>query len=552
MALVAVLALPAFAYAAGTFSGEYPANGATVATPAVIAVDLVGAPALRANTAKISINGTAYNALVTQASAGLGHWTSTAVLQPNGSYKITWAWVGGAGANATIYVYPPASALGNGAKAITLTVTDVANVVHTDAWAFTVALPVVTPPTPPAAANQTCRSSNCHGTTWDTAVEMGPNCTACHTGAFAPHDFAEKASGHNTTLFGVKGAKTKFDGSQGVTLEWESEFASATLNSTYATNLGVTSVTTGQIGVLKTQWDFPTSYVFWEANDTDAPASAIKALTKDSVVTCEDCHTGLAAAGPQGAAAMNTGLDPNYPGDYSYAQLTKWVTCNPQFPTTSPQYTGSPAISASGISMFPGAATHANITSTSVNATGSIAGWLSSTQTGLSARTDGTKGATAVICAKCHDLEDINSAGAASGDNTAHNSHHQDNLDGSPQCVNCHVGVPHGWTRPRLLVNTDVDKAPMFDPEALGTTRTTSTGSTNVGNTIKGFGLGQGTAFGSGFNRQGMQSLSGFDQHLVITGQTNGTNGMTNWTESSCQACADHAGEDGVRMVEGE
>ncbi len=95
------------------------------------------------------------------------------------------------------------------------------------------------------------------------------------------------------------------------------------------------------------------------------------------------------------------------------------------------------------------------------------------------ARTSGSSGSTAVICAKCHDLEDevpvdpANPTGRKTvvGSNTAHNSHHQDTTDGSAQCVACHIGVPHGWKRPRLLVNTDVDVAPYLDPESGGVYR---------------------------------------------------------------------------------
>ena len=166
-------------------------------------------------------------------------------------------------------------------------------------------------------------------------------------------------------------------------------------------------------------------------------------------------------------------MDSNYPGDYSYAELTKYVTANLAWPTTNSNY--NTPLSVSGIAMFPGAATHSDITSAAVNVVPAGA------SSALANRTDGTTGATAVICAKCHKLENfISSANggvnAVEGANTAHDSHHQDQLDGSPQCVNCHVGIPHGWKRPRLLVNTDVDTAPILDAQHLGTTRTTSTG----------------------------------------------------------------------------
>jgi len=285
--------------------------------------------------------------------------------------------------------------------------------------------------------------------------------------------------------------------------------------------------------------------VFWSANDAAAPPTAIKALTKDSVVTCQDCHTGLNATGPHGAA-QNWGIDPNYPGDYSYAELTKWIVTNPAGIKVRSVLTTFAIDAATGLATD---ATHLTPTVTPYYSGGSA------TSNGPSSH--------AVICAKCHDLENlasgttagttalpywdpigkvatttvtpfINTAAVGAG-NTAHASHHQDQVDGSPQCVNCHVAVPHGWNAPRLLVDSDVDAAPYLSPDMLGTTRATSTGEKNTGDT-------RGLYGHPGFNGQGMQSLSAVDNHTL-------TNGAAIWTEASCQACGDHAGEDGIRIV---
>ena len=562
--LVALFALSSVAYAA-SWANQYPV-GTVAGQPPFVSAQLFGATGT-ISSATLAIDGGAATKATVDQGVGQGFWTQGTQLV-GGVYVIKWTYTAGTPGlgSATIAGYPSTLSTGTPHTAV-LTATGADAATYTTSFVFTLTDQVTVPPVipPSAATTQTCRSSNCHGTTFDNDVAMGPVCTDCHIGGFGPHEFSSdnQATGHNTTLLGTFGAKTWFDGTQGVTLQYESEIASASLNATWlvggqgpvyapltGNHLGapISSITTGQVGTLTTQWAFPTSNAFWDPADPEAPSTAIKGLTSASVVTCEDCHTGLAPAGPQGAAATNSGLDPNYPGDYSYAELTKWSTCNTQYSVTQPEYTNSPAISGSGISMFPGAATHSNITSTSIVATvGLIPTTLPANVTGLSARTDGTKGATAVICAKCHDLEDLNASNTVSGDNTAHNSHHQDQLDGSAQCVNCHLGLPHAWKRPRLLVNTDVDVAPILDPQHLGTTRTTSTGD-NVGNTIKGFGLGQGTAFGSGFNGQGMQSLSAVDNHTLVT--SGGTLGMTNWTEASCQACGDHAGEDGIRIKE--
>jgi len=402
-------------------------------------------------------------------------------------------------------------------------------------------------------------------------------CKGCHNGAHAPHGFVNgvsrgegwvAASGHTTANFGAIGAKTKSDGTQGITLMWESEFTSATPNAAYSTALGVTSATTGTTGAVKTNWEFPTVNTFWSTTDTVAPATAIKGLTKTSVVACQDCHNGLNAAGPHGAA-QNWGTDPDYPGDYSYAMLTKWVVTNP-----------SGIRVASTLDTISVSATSGLITSDVQHP--ALVGTVPA-YSGGSATSNGPT-SRAVICAKCHDLEKGNSGTTfgtvqlpyigngllgttqdaqtttntglintswVGASNTAHASHHQDigtmNVDGSPQCVNCHIAIPHGWKMPRLLVDTDVDEAPYVSANTLGTTRTNSTGEQNTGVGAAGppdtIGLPNPAGVAHpGFNGQGMQSLSAVDQHALV-------NGAAIWAEPTCQACGDHSGEDGVRIV---
>lgn len=424
--------------------------------------------------------------------------------------------------------------------------------------------------------------ANCHKSTdarvMAAIVADNTACYACHAGTGSNPNLNSKfhgteftatsnASGHNVAGNLINGfaigAKTRFDGSQGVVLKWEA--TESTTLAGFADGRNGTYVE-GQIATMTTAWDFPTVNTFWAADTTQAPPSATVGLTKDSVVTCSGtngCHdaaAGIQASGPHGST-QTWALDPNYPGDYSYAELTKYVTANLAFPVTNAAY--NTPLSTSGIAMFPGAATHADITSSSVNSTvGLPAG-----TTALGNRTDGTRGATAVICAKCHDLENyypggVDGTGAlptVEGGNTAHDSHHQDQLDGSAQCVNCHVGIPHGWKMPRLLVDTDVDSAPYRDPQQIGTTRTTSTGN-NTGNTIK---LTSGN--GQGFNGQGMQALSGVNDHTL--GGPGGTQpygtgdglptaalnlghvGMAYWSEPQCQACGDHTGETPAQII---
>lgn len=59
-----------------------------------------------------------------------------------------------------------------------------------------------------------------------------------------------------------------------------------------------------------------------------------------------------------------------------------------------------------------------------------------------------------VICAKCHDL---NGTGSTFSNKVHDTGDHHDSRDGL--CINCHVQVPHGWGRPRLLGYT-TDAAP--------------------------------------------------------------------------------------------
>ncbi|MBN2840320.1 MAG: hypothetical protein JXP37_05115, partial [Coriobacteriia bacterium] len=71
---------------------------------------------------------------------------------------------------------------------------------------------------------------------------------------------------------------------------------------------------------------------------------------------------------------------------------------------------------------------------------------------------DGTA-ATTVICAKCHDLYEVKS-GEGNSSNTAHNKNAHFVTHKDPKyCVNCHIAIPHGWLRPRLLGYAD-DPAP--------------------------------------------------------------------------------------------
>ncbi len=251
------------------------------------------------------------------------------------------------------------------------------------------------------------------------------------------------------------GMRSRFDGSQGSTL--------------VDTN-GDTVVTT---------WGVPTVDVFWGSNDASAPASAMKGLTPNSMIHCEDCHTGsdvAGAAGPHGSSVQWI-IDPNYPGRYEQGVLS---------------HSGLAVKTASGI-----------MTRKSVAAT----------TTATTDLADGTTGAYAMICAKCHDLYNVGT-GLTGTSNRAHGSHHYDRVDGSADCISCHVAIPHGWKRPRLLLDSSVDVAPYKSPEIRGRI---------VSGQFVGIGMGP---------------ISAGDDHSLDA------SGSVPWTEAKCIACGDeHEGE---------
>ncbi|MDH4140562.1 MAG: discoidin domain-containing protein, partial [Coriobacteriia bacterium] len=122
-----------------------------------------------------------------------------------------------------------------------------------------------------------------------------------------------------------------------------------------------------------------------------ASATFKSGWTYDSMVTCENCHTYSGATGPHGAA-MKVNVDPAYPRPYSQAFLYE----------------------------------------------------------------DGRNGGFTqdTICAKCHVLASSGNFG-----NYVHDKHARtESSDSRPStgrqgngCTTCHVGIPHGWGRPRLI-----------------------------------------------------------------------------------------------------
>ena len=329
-------------------------------------------------------------------------------------------------------------------------------------------------------ANAEFGGCGCHTASFLTArmaAFMAPGatpaeCVSCHAGTHAAHAFGDSISGHSTTTYGKKGVYTKFDGSQGVTLK-DSEGDTVT-----------------------TDWDFPSVNVFWAATDTAAPATAIKGLTKDSVVSCQDCHVGLnTVAGPHGAAEQ-FGIDPNYDYPFKYAIVggpagavsatdgSLNYTAPGQTPKPGRFAAATPTTSTAGIP-----ASASGIKARIAANLGTVAAPIKSVNPadlmitnyenypdykGAEYIADATSGQYAVICAKCHDLYNWTSKptttsvdqgwGNAGPDNyegmhgahaggTSRNGNDVGRIDGRSDCVNCHVAVPHAWRQPRLLVN---------------------------------------------------------------------------------------------------
>jgi hypothetical protein len=364
----------------------------------------------------------------------------------------------------------------------------------------------------------------CHtGSLFNLSSTMAPllaagqaECLDCHKDPHAPHAFNMKASGHNTLTFGTVGAYTKWDGSEGVVVK-------------DSTNTTITQ-----------EWPLPTSDVFWSQVDytkssptTDAaPATANTTVGWDSVITCEDCHTGLNAlevAGPHGAnVAANFGLDPNYPDDWTTAELTSFdptgmrsiVTTmgspNPYYPKLATNVTdGSLAtVDASGniiatatagqnmVLMGKGFAIAAIGPSSPASQTSFYTKYVAGTNDASATASNGYSSgdiAGKFICQKCHKLvnpyqgipgADGNGRGGRNNNlnyigfgNEIHMEHHGNQSLGQANCISCHIAVPHGWKRPRLLVYSS-DPAPYVVPQLPKTATVVANGVTytNGGN----------------------------------------------------------------------
>ncbi len=330
----------------------------------------------------------------------------------------------------------------------------------------------------------------CHTTSY-LRGEMTPllaagtaECADCHNGrTYAPHAFGSKtgpvASGHNAQGFPTIGAKTLWNGTEGVVVKSSAE------------------------ETITQEWPLPTSGVFWSdskglalngtvdgsysLNPTDAPAAALagKGLTPSmirtdvgwgSVVRCQDCHTNLdSSMGPQGANVGAVGLDPNFPDDWTRAEITSFDPTGMRSIETT-RGTANPYYSKYGsyVNMGPDNITTETVAGVPASvATVLPGGFYKATANPSNGYSAGVKTGR-FICQKCHKLTNSfqglgiegNGRGFRSNNmnymgfsNEAHMEHHADMVTGQANCVSCHIAIPHGWKRPRLLVY-ESDPAP--------------------------------------------------------------------------------------------
>jgi hypothetical protein len=332
-------------------------------------------------------------------------------------------------------------------------------------------------------------------------VAGATQCSSCHE----PHGFSLSvkpwdpegtwvaAGGHNTPLFDVNGGTSEF-GEAGVVIK---------------SDKGTT---------IEQEWPLPTASVFWSQSNlgslspTDSPlvamdhrgfptaAAGAAAINTEvgwgSVITCYDCHTELEGLqGPQGANAANFGLDPNFPDDWTKAEITSFDptgmrkidtvrdTPNPYYPKLNAAVYMPAEVEHPTDPLNPWVGESIETTQKPVFGAG-----MGSNPATVTVYPGGFFGITNLpsngysmgnsvgrfICQKCHKLTNsfqglgIEGNGRGARDNAlnymgmsneAHMEHHNDMVTGQANCVSCHVAIPHGWKRPRLLVY-ESDPAP--------------------------------------------------------------------------------------------
>ena len=220
-------------------------------------------------------------------------------------------------------------------------------------------------------------------------------CVSCHKDGDAAHGFVNGLAHTGGGWIPASGHNTLTYGAIGAKTNWAG-----------------TGITDSNGSTITTSWALPTVNVF-KAGALDQNGHQ---MDWNSTITCQGCHTHLDSVGPHGAAA-NWDIDPAFTADYKEAALDAE---SPVGMTVLESVPGTVALSP-----------------------------------------DGEEGDN-IICSKCHDLVNDNNMGTVMStvpgrgwSNTGHSSHHAEGTNtkwGQGDCVACHLAVPHGWKRPRLLV----------------------------------------------------------------------------------------------------
>lgn len=434
----------------------------------------------------------------------------------------------------------------------------------------TVAGGTVTVPADPTASVQEHTYCSCHAYH---EADPGKTCVDCHSGSYgAIHGWKVAQSSRFPGLWNVSGHNTSMEGTVGARTDFSS--------------LGVTD-TAGNAP--SEQYPLPDANVFWKSGDTSAPAGAKTGLNWKSVITCEDCHTALTnleVAGPHGGSAVaNWGIDPTYSGSFDTAYL--WGTGAAVGNVGSVGTTVTTAGFASGIAQY-------TPSGTDPKAVASWALYVPDTNTQTSTvLVPGPATVTAgnVICVKCHDLSNPGTGILGYG-NMPH-EHHADrpianlgkyqvwgsgvatqavvaesstaakamvpgatqvktiikeNLgrEGAGACRDCHIAVPHGWTRPRLIVYS-TDPAPYNAGPAVYEGEPTT-------GTVIGSGMMNGIAsmdtttwtapdLGAGNTAPDMSKATSTHWNgPELLSDDGGLTHYSEWDTSQCNACGHHSG----------
>jgi hypothetical protein len=166
------------------------------------------------------------------------------------------------------------------------------------------------------------------------------------------------------------------------------------------------------------------------------------------------------------------------------------------------------------------------------------------------------------ICQKCHKLVNYkqgypiqNRSGRSQQgmgvSNTAHMEHHPDQILGQANCVSCHIAIPHGWKRPRLLVYSS-DPAPYVAAQPTTQTVVTIAGlgtfkgnwtyvSSTAGTSRYIDAIYAGTYSSPGFSKEPTSgpAASGWDQSVAgIEWVAPGSETGENEGQPNCNACS--------------